>query len=191
MHGNCVHADADSNWRSWLTVKIVTQRGVLNFFHQPCWINALTLFLCVHKSKCNSKRPFCAEVLMHKEQVASLHSTAYAFCVHPFVPLSFTKLLLHPTSSWTPLWLHFQGQTPSFWGWVGPYCLLTCSRSILYQSSLSIPETGIPSCLRLRPSLTGLIQPHILPIKKSPFYWEVQQFWHPAEHLRDLGLVPC
>lgn len=74
-----------------------TEKVVLKYFHQECCINALTSFLYIPKSKYNSKRPFCTEVSMHKEKVASLHSTVDGYCVHPLVPLSFTKLLLHLT----------------------------------------------------------------------------------------------
>lgn len=76
-----------------------TEKVVLKYFHQACGINALTSFLYVAKSKCNSKRPFCTEVSMHKEKAASLHSTVDAYCVHPLVPQPFTKPLLHLTSS--------------------------------------------------------------------------------------------
>lgn len=65
-----------------------TEKVVLKFFHQACWINALTSLPYVPKSKCNRKRPFCTEVSMQKEKVAPLRSTIDACCVFSLVPLS-------------------------------------------------------------------------------------------------------
>lgn len=171
------------------------EKVVLKYFHQVCWINASTSFLYVPKSKCNSKKPFCTKVAMYKETVSSLHHCRCLPCpslgltvIHktPAAPHKQLKMPLAP----------FPGTDPTLLGLgvsltARGLALLTCSASISYKSSLSIPKTGIASRLRLRPSLTSLIQLHI-PFKKKPSsYWEVQQFWHSTKDARDLGSVPC
>lgn len=127
---------------------------------------------------------------MHKEKVASLYSTVDGYCVHPLVPLSFTKPLLHLTGGWTPLWLCFQGQTAHFCGWYQLNCLRPATADQLKVHLIQkLPQH--PSHLMLRPSLTNLIQQHMPTTKKPPFYRGLQQHQHSAKDMRNVASVPC